>query len=307
MSSLRFSVERGVKPLADAPEKEIRALQAIAKQIDLSPTTPTAGTMLAVALLTNLQEYRGETSVAVRHWKGLKSMVEVSGGVHCLRIWEELHNFLFWVDVLICNGLSVPLGQLSSDNNVDQTLGTQELHAFLNEISQQPSTLNTNTGAGGDGCFSPIFQVLQRSSPDQSMAGVAKSSRGKLACLMYISMLELHFHKPRGKIPIYQGIEEEVSRRGRVRVIHTLELFYVILSMSNQDSLCPLIYKLSRVMNAAKKLERSDYNICARLLSAFLGHRNPFEDIGEMLGDWQDLSLRMLAGCDGVKLLSEPW
>ncbi|KEF57991.1 uncharacterized protein A1O9_05914, partial [Exophiala aquamarina CBS 119918] len=280
-SSFRFSVERGVQPLADAPEREIRALQAIAKQIELSPTTPTAGTMLAVALLMNLQEYRGETSLAVRHWKGLQSMVEVSGGLHCLRIWAELHNFLFWVDVLICNALSVPLGRISSDDDPDQTLGTQELHALLTQISQQPSTLtpNADTGAGGDGdgYFSPLFQVLQRSSPDQSTTGVAKSSRAKLACLMYISLLELHFHKPRAKIPIYQEIEEEVLRRGRDRVIHTVELLYVILSMSNQDSLCHLVYKLSRVMNAAKKLERSDYNICARLLSAYLGHRNPFE------------------------------
>jgi len=233
-------------------------------------------------------------------------MVEVSGGLHCLRIWDELHNFLFWIDVLICNALSVRLGQISSHKNLDQPPGTYELHTFLTEVSQQPSTLGTDTGDVRDGCFSPLFQVLQRSSPDQSIRGLGKSSRGKLACLMYITLLELHFHNPRAKIPIYQAIEAEISRRGRDRIIHTLELFYVILSMSNLDSLCHLIYKLSRVMNAAKRLERVDYSTCARLLSAFLGHRNPFEDIGEILGDWQDLSSRMMASYDS-SLLSKDW
>jgi hypothetical protein len=298
ISSLRFSNERGIKPLADAPEKEIQALQAIAKQIGLSPTTPTAGTMLAVALLTNLQEYRGETLVAIRHWKGLRSMVEVSGGVHRLRIWEELHNFLFWIDVLICNAFAIPLGQPSIENYPDQSPTTPELFAFLTQISQHLSFSKTDIEAGREDFYSPIFQTLQRSSPDQSPSAVTKSSRAKLACLTYFSMLELHFHKPRRKIPIYQAIEQEIFRRGRDRMIYPLELFYVILSMSNQDSLCHLIYKLSRVMNAAKRMERSDYNICARLLSAFLGHRNPFEDVGEILSDWQGLSSRMQAASD---------
>lgn len=287
-----------MKPLIDAPEKGIRALQAITKQIDLSPTTPTAGTMLAVALLTNLQEYRGEASVAIRHWKGLKSMVEVSGGVHRLRMWEELHNFLFWVDVLICNSFAVPLGQPSIENYLDQSSTTPELFALLAQINKHPSFSKPDMEAGREDFYSPIFQILQRSSPNQSTSAVTKSSRGKLACLMYFSMLELHFHKPRRKSPIYLAIEREVFGRGRDRMIYPLELFYIILSISNQDSLCYLIYKLSRVMNAAKRMDRSDYNISARLLSAFLGHRIPFEDVGEILSDWQGLSSRMLAESD---------
>lgn len=299
VSSFRFSHERGVKPLADAAEKEIQALQAIAKQIDVSPATPTAGTMLAVALLANLQEYRGETTVAIRHWRGLKSMVEVGGGVRRLRIWEELHNFLFWLDVLICNPLATPLGQMSAiDELLDHCPNTAELLSFLTQVRHHPNFSDIHRESCRDEISSPIFQILLRSSVDRTPYAVSKSSRAKLACLMYFSLLELHFHQPRTKIAIYQAIEHEVFTRGQERTIYSLELFYVILSMSNQDSLCHLIYKLSRLMNAAKKMERHDYNVCARLLSAFLGHRNPFEDVGEILSDWHELSLRMFANVE---------
>lgn len=301
LSSMRFSHERGVKPLVDAPEKEIRALQAIAKQIDASPTTPTAGTMLAVALLANLQEYRGETTVAARHWKGLKSMVEVGGGVHRLRLWEELHNFLFWLDILICNASAVTLGQISTrDEYLDHCPNTAELFAVLTQVRRHPNFVKLDMEGGKDQNCSPVLQILLRSSTDRTAYAVTKSSRAKLACLIYFSLLELHFHKPRTKIPIYQAIEQEVTMRGQDRTIYSLELFYVILSMSNQDTLCHLIYKVSRLMSAAKNLERRDYNTCARLLSAFLGHRNPFEDVGEILSDWDDLSLRMLVDADSL-------
>ena len=66
------------------------------------------------------------------------------------------------------------------------------------------------------------------------------------------------------------------------------ELFYVILCISEQDILCHLIYKTSRLLHGVKQLKGQDFIACVNIITSFLG-RHQMKGTAEDLGkEWQD-------------------
>lgn len=295
ISSSRYGDKRSDRSQLDAHEKEVQALGELAKQITLSPAAPTTGTMLAVALLANLQELRNEPDLAEWHWTGLKRMVDMNGGLDHLEMDEGVHTFFFWLDALVCSATVVPLGHMSPDNSTMQPRPPEpilELTYLLERIStsllsdQSPEMSRVGTEAS-------ISRVLHRSGLHRDTYTMVKSFRAKLACLLYFSLLKLQYKTSLRNITVYQAIAQEVEHRERGYSVQPEELYYIILALGNQDGLRHLIYAVSRMVYAAKKLGRNDCQVAARLLSAFTSHPDPFDDSNEMLNDWQDLTSRL--------------
>ena len=300
ISSSHFPQERGARSSINSREKEVQALREIGKQIALSPSAPTGGTMLGVALLANLQELRHEYLLSKFHWSGLKRMIDVNGGPRSLRTQEGLYTFLFWLDALVCNASVTPLGQPSAEECLGQSHPAhphQELSLLLEHIiSGYPSRTS----------FEPLNQinnsisrVLRRSSAMPDEYSMMKTTRSKLASLLYFANLKLEVESASQGIGIYQAIEQEVDQLEAERQVSPVELFYIILALNNTDALCHLTYSVSRLMNAVKGLDRNDCKLVARCLSLFTGLPNPFDDSLEMFNDWRVLCERLSTGYDG--------
>lgn len=301
ISSSHFPQERGTQSFINTREKEVQALREIGKQIALSPSAPTGGTMLGVALLANLQELRHEYLLSKFHWGGLKRMIDVNGGPRSLRSQEGLYTFLFWLDALVCNASVIPLGQPSAEESLGPSHPahpSQELSILLEHInlSYISSTIAFEPAKQID---NSISRVLRRSSATPDTYTMMKTTRSKLASLLYFASLKVEVDSTLPEVGIYQAIEQEVHQLEAERNMSPVELFYIILAMNNTDALCHLTYSVSRMMNAVKGLDRTDCNLVARSLSIFTGHPNPFDDSLEMFNDWRGLRERLSAGHNG--------
>ncbi|KIV94182.1 hypothetical protein PV10_01971 [Exophiala mesophila] len=301
ISSSHFPQERGARSSINSREKEVQALREIGKQIALSPSAPTGGTMLGVALLANLQELRHEYLLSKFHWSGLKRMIDVNGGPRSLRTQEGLFTFLFWLDALVCNASVTPLGQQSAEECLEQSHPAhphQELSLLLEHITSGYISSRTSFEPPNQ-INNSISRVLRRSSAMPDEYSMMKATRSKLASLLYFANLKLEVESASHGIGIYQAIEQEVDQLEAEREISPVELFYIILALNNTDALCHLAYSVSRLMNAVKGLNRNDCKLVAGCLSRFTGHPNPFDDSLEMFNDWRVLRERLSTGYDG--------
>ncbi|KIX04803.1 uncharacterized protein Z518_05674 [Rhinocladiella mackenziei CBS 650.93] len=236
--------------------------------------------MLAVALLANLKEYREDRDLAGWHWNGLRKMIAINGGIQALRNFEDLHAYLMWLDVLICNTPTNPLGQThapsSSKSNVLRSI-TEEIIIFLDAISTYLSAMTDRPG-----------------SPEGKYA-YTKWYRAKLASLIYLAALVQREESDPKSTEILSIIEAEILQREDHCIVIPEELFHIILRISNREGLCEMIWFVARLMSAIKQFDARDLNICYILLSKFLGLQsssNAFDEQAVMKG-WTRLWSRL--------------
>ena len=93
-AAVHRAVMQGQRSTTEPAAAEGYALQTLKANIDHSEGAQSNGTILGVAVMANLEECRGNNSVARVHWNALKQMIRERGGLRVLREHRKLHSAL---------------------------------------------------------------------------------------------------------------------------------------------------------------------------------------------------------------------
>lgn len=292
LSAWYYTLEKGIKSPLDSDELEGQALKEVTSNISLSPSGQGCGIIMAVALLANLKECRGENSLAEWHWNGLKQMINIRGGILRLRMYEGLHAYLFWMDTLVCNAVDYPLGQSSSALTGECLLPAgREFVRFHDRIGTNLRAIPVFEDTGAE--FSnPIWTILQRPAYIRGKYAYMKWHRARLACVMYLAALTVWKQPEPNNVSVLRMIEDEILLREQSYPLYPEELFHIILRVSNEEYLYLIIYLVSRLMSVTKQLPLRDQSTTYELLSAFLGFSHCPSTVHVTLKEWEQLSSR---------------
>ena len=283
MIATSYANEKGRASPVDPTELENLAMREVSGQLSQSPTAPSTNTILAVALLANLREIRGERDLVQVHWDALRQMITISGGVNKFRVQQTLYTSFFWLECVVLSGVKTSIGQDEAESF--ETRG--ELVALIKH-AVKPTQLSASYYRIAE----PILDTLAAGPYKQEPYPIQKWRHAKLASLVFLAMIFGLHAVPMEKNSVFQAVAHEVSSRRRRYAMNAEELFYVLVLVCNQDDLTDLTAKVARTVNRTKSLDRRDMHTCYRILAAHIGFRDP-HDADMISQDWDNLCGRL--------------
>ena len=270
---------------------ENKALKEVSAQLSQSPTVPACSTMMTVAMLASLSECLSQSDLVESHWRALQRMVDINGGINRLRMHQDLYSFLLLIEAVVLSTISGSIVQPYTVSIYVDVMN-QELQDFLSKIHQRFVTSVKTNDDFSPRITDPILTVLCQPPYKRDSYSIGKWDRGRLACLLFFTVLDLRSTCLLKDDLCYRAIEAEIVDRAKNNIVYPEELFFVIIRRTIQDRHCQSIWTTMRLICAVKRLCQRDLNTCCRLLTGWLGLPDPLR-LTMLLNECSELSDRV--------------
>jgi hypothetical protein len=286
--------EKGISPPLDPVELENLAIREVNTHLSKSSGVPNESTMLAVAVLADLREYRNEHDKVQLHWDALRHMIYINGGLEVLRRSTSLCALFFWIEGVVFSHVSSSLGQGASgaDVTVDPA---RDILQFFDDINESIADSHKLSGKPQHSLTEPIRTTMSRKPSRNQAYWLNKWRHARLGCLIYLAVFALESQQAVQKSSMYQAAEVEVLHRSQLYTMCPEEMYHVFLQTCNENDAFRMTLRVAQLLNAIKRLKYRDRHTCYNLLCTYLEYCDPYTK--DMVSqDWSELSGRLSFG-----------
>lgn len=295
-----YTLETGLLPPVTADQLMCDALQEVNKCLSNPAKQHANGTLLAVAILANVEEGRQRHGAANLHWKGLKQLLNVRGSLIRVCTQRDLHTMLLWREILTSNSTDVCLGHGIAEHPEYQWCNEHLITFFdtfamrLKEEEEEelPETKDDDTR-------SFLAVVVNRNNSHECNWTSSMQARAEIACLVYLAMLVAAVDSSPDASRRLKILKDDVIRREKWGPVGQAELLFTMLQHGDRENLWRVqqLWQLSRCVFMTRSLPFKDWKTVRDMLSWYVGISEGCDERSAVLNDWKALSRQLLQKC----------